>query len=113
MGKKIAAYMRISVDTEKDRDNTSIENQRRIIKAYLKQRFPDAEVDYYVDRDRSGYTFEQRESYMKMRPLLMSGDYDILLIKDLSRFPVGTARDLLNLRICVMQECVLYQSETE
>lgn len=40
MGKKIAAYMRISVDTEKDRDNTSIENQRRIIKAYLKQRFP-------------------------------------------------------------------------
>lgn len=57
MGKKIAAYMRISVDTEKDRDNTSIENQRRIIKAYLKQRFPDAEVDYYVDRDRSGYTF--------------------------------------------------------
>lgn len=41
MGKKIAAYMRISVDTEKDRDNTSIENQRRIIKAYLKQRFPD------------------------------------------------------------------------
>ena len=72
MGKKIAAYMRISVDTEKDRDNTSIENQRRIIKAYLKQRFPDAEVDYYVDRDRSGYTFEQRESYMKMRPLLMS-----------------------------------------
>ena len=98
MGKKIAAYMRISVDTEKDRDNTSIENQRRIIKAYLKQRFPDAEVDYYVDRDRSGYTFEQRESYMKMRPLLMSGDY---------------ASDLLNLRICVTQECVLYQSETE
>ena len=40
MGKKIAAYMRISVDTEKDRDNTSIENQRRIIKAYLKQDFP-------------------------------------------------------------------------
>ena len=29
--KRIAAYMRISVDTEKDRDNTSIENQRKII----------------------------------------------------------------------------------
>lgn len=27
MGKKIAAYMRISVDTEKDRDNTSIETK--------------------------------------------------------------------------------------
>lgn len=97
MGKKIAAYMRISVDTEKDRDNTSIENQRRIIKAYLKQRFPDAEVDYYVDRDRSGYTFEQRESYMKMRPLLMSGDYDILLIKDLSRFSRRNSKGLVEL----------------
>lgn len=97
MGKKIAAYMRISVDTEKDRDNTSIENQRRIIKAYLKQRFPDAEVDYYVDRDRSGYTFEQRESYMKMRPLLMSGDYDILLIKDLSRFSRRNSKELVEL----------------
>ena len=89
--------MRISVDTEKDRDNTSIENQRRIIKAYLKQRFPDAEVDYYVDRDRSGYTFEQRESYMKMRPLLMSGDYDILLIKDLSRFSRRNSKGLVEL----------------
>lgn len=97
MGKKIAAYMRISVDTEKDRDNTSIENQRRIIKAYLKQRFPDAEVDYYVDRDRSGYTFEQCESYMKMRPLLMSGDYDILLIKDLSRFSRRNSKGLVEL----------------
>lgn len=97
MGKKIAAYMRISVDTEKDGDNTSIENQRRIIKAYLKQRFPDAEVDYYVDRDRSGYTFEQRESYMKMRPLLMSGDYDILLIKDLSRFSRRNSKGLVEL----------------
>ena len=97
MGKKIAAYMRISVDTEKDRDNTSIENQRRIIKAYLKQRFPNAEVDYYVDRDRSGYTFEQRESYMKMRPLLMSGDYDILLIKDLSRFSRRNSKGLVEL----------------
>ena len=55
MAKKIAAYMRISVDTEKDRDNTSIENQRRIIKTYIKQTFPDAEVDYYEDRDKSGY----------------------------------------------------------
>ena len=73
MAKKIAAYMRISVDTEKDRDNTSIENQRRIIKTYVRQTFPDAEVDYYEDRDKSGYTFEQREDYQRMRPLLMNG----------------------------------------
>lgn len=97
MSKKIAAYMRISVDTEKDRDNTSIENQRRIIKAYIKQSFPDAEVDFYEDRDKSGYTFEQRESYQRMRPLLMNGHYDILMIKDFSRFSRRNSRGLVEL----------------
>lgn len=97
MAKKIAAYMRISVDTEKDRDNTSIENQRRIIKTYIKQTFPDAEVDYYEDRDKSGYTFEQREDYQRMRPLLMNGHYDILIIKDFSRFSRRNSRGLVEL----------------
>lgn len=97
MAKNIAAYMRISVDTEKDRDNTSIENQRRIIKTYVKQTFPDAEVDYYEDRDKSGYTFEQREDYQRMRPLLMNGHYDILIIKDFSRFSRRNSRGLVEL----------------
>jgi stage V sporulation protein T len=97
MAKKIAAYMRISVDTEKDRDNTSIENQRRIIKTYVRQTFPDAEVDYYEDRDKSGYTFEQREDYQRMRPLLMNGYYDILIIKDFSRFSRRNSRGLVEL----------------
>ena len=97
MAKKIAAYMRISVDTEKDRDNTSIENQRRIIKTYIKQTFPDAEVDYYEDRDKSGYTFEQREDYQRMRPLLMNRHYDILIIKDFSRFSRRNSRGLVEL----------------
>ena len=95
--KRIAAYMRISVDTEKDRDNTSIENQRKIIKAYIKQTFPDAQVDYYEDRDRSGYTFEQRESYQQMRPLLMNRHYQILIIKDFSRFSRRNSRGLVEL----------------
>ncbi len=97
MSKKIAAYMRISVDTEKDRDNTSIENQRRIIRTYVKQTFPDAMVDYYEDRDKSGYTFEQREDYQRMRPLLMDGTYDILIIKDFSRFSRRNSRGLVEL----------------
>lgn len=97
MSKKIAAYMRISVDTEKDRDNTSIENQRRIIRTYVKQTFPDVMVDYYEDRDKSGYTFEQREDYQRMRPLLMDGTYDILIIKDFSRFSRRNSRGLVEL----------------
>ena len=56
----IAGYCRISVDDELDRDNVSIENQKAIIKDYVNQRFPGRTLTFYEDRDRSGYTFEQR-----------------------------------------------------
>ena len=39
----IAGYTRISVDDELDRDNVSIENQKAIIRDFVKQRFPGSE----------------------------------------------------------------------
>ena len=59
----IAGYTRISVDDELDRDNVSIENQKAIIQDFVKQKFPGSTLTFYEDRDRSGYTFEQREGY--------------------------------------------------
>ena len=56
---RIAGYCRISVDVEADRDNTSIENQKDIISDYVQRYFPESELTFFVDRDRSGYTFEQ------------------------------------------------------
>ena len=93
----LAGYCRISVDVEADRDNTSIENQKAIIGDYVQKHFPGSELTFYVDRDRSGYTFEQRESYQQMRPRLMQGDYDILIVKDLSRFSRRNSRGLVEL----------------
>ncbi len=94
---RLAGYCRISVDVEADRDNTSIENQKSIISEYARKHFPGSELKFYVDRDRSGYTFEQRESYQQMRPRLMLGDYDILIVKDLSRFSRRNSRGLVEL----------------
>lgn len=94
---RLAGYCRISVDVEADRDNTSIENQKAIIGDYVEKHFPGSELTFYVDRDRSGYTFEQRESYQQMRPRLMLGDYDILIVKDLSRFSRRNSRGLVEL----------------
>ena len=92
---KIAAYTRISVDLELDRDNTSIENQKTMIGDYCRLHFPSGTVDFYEDRDRSGYTFEQRPDYwQRLRPKLMRGDYDILIVKDLSRFSRRTGKGL-------------------
>ena len=113
---RIAAYTRISVDIELDRDNTSIENQKAIIGDYCKIHFPTARVDYYEDRDHSGYTFEQRPGYMQMRAKLFAGEYDILIVKDLSRFSRRTSRGLVefedlcekNIRIIAIGEGVAY-----
>lgn len=91
---KIAAYTRISVDLELDRDNTSIENQKAIIGEYCRLHFPTSSVDYFEDRDKSGYTFEQRPDYMRMRKLLINHEYDILIVKDLSRFSRRTGKGL-------------------
>ncbi len=95
---KIVGYTRISVDLEEDKhDNTSIENQKRIIRDFVKKEFPDATLKIYEDRDRSGYTFAQRENYQKMRKSLMSGEVRILIVKDFSRFSRRNSLGLLEL----------------
>ena len=93
----IAGYARISVDDELDRDNVSIENQKAIIADFVKQKFPGSSLTFYEDRDRSGYTFEQREGYQAMRKGLMSHQYDILIVKDFSRFSRRNSRGLVEL----------------
>ena len=93
----IAGYCRISVDEELDRDNTSIENQKAIITDFVKHRFPDSTLTFYEDRDRSGYTFEQRENYQAMRRGLMAHKNDILIVKDFSRFSRRNSRGLVEL----------------
>ena len=93
----IAGYTRISVDDELDRDNVSIENQKAIMEDFVRHRFPGSTLTFYEDRDRSGYTFEQREGYQAMRKGLMSHQYDILIVKDFSRFSRRNSRGLVEL----------------
>ena len=93
----IAGYTRISVDDELDKDNTSIENQKAIIEDFVRQKFPGSRLTFYEDRDRSGYTFEQREDYQKMRRKMMTHQIDILVVKDFSRFSRRNSRGLVEL----------------
>ena len=93
----IAGYCRISVDEELDRDNTSIENQKAIIEDFVKEKFPGSSLTFFEDRDRSGYTFEQREGYQKLRKGLLNHTYDILVVKDFSRFSRRNSRGLVEL----------------
>ena len=78
----IAGYCRISVDEELDRDNTSIENQKAIISDFVKQKFPGSTLTFFEDRDKSGYTFDQRPGYQAMRWELMAHQKAILIINE-------------------------------
>ena len=93
----IAGYARISVDEEQDRDNTSIENQKAIITDFVRARFPESELTFFEDRDKSGYTFEQRPGYQALRRQLMAHQTDILIVKDFSRFSRRNSRGLVEL----------------
>ena len=44
----VFGYARISVDIEQDRDNTSIENQKKIIEEYVSREYPMAELKIFV-----------------------------------------------------------------
>ena len=95
---EVFGYTRISVDLDEDsRENTSIENQKKIITDFVGSTFPDAHLTLFEDRDRSGYTFSQRESYQKMRSRMMSGECTILVVKDFSRFSRRNSLGLLEL----------------
>lgn len=63
----------------------------------MKRKFPDSTLDFYEDRDRSGYTFEQREGYQELRKKMLRLEYDILIIKDFSRFSRRNSKGLVEL----------------
>lgn len=94
---RIAGYCRISVDEELSQDNPSIENQKSMIIDYVRKMSPNARLDMYIDRDRSGYTFEQRENYQILRKKMFRKEYDVLIVKDFSRFSRRTSRGLVEL----------------
>ena len=108
---RICGYARISVDLNEEWDeNTSIETQKNRIKAYIQREFPEARFDpikdMYIDRDKSGYTFEQRTGYQKMKAAILRGEYDILVVKDLSRFCRRVSLGAMEL------ECILSKGVT-
>ena len=117
----IAGYARISVDDELDQKNISIENQKAIIEDYVHQNFPGSSLTFFEDRDRSGYTFDQREGYQEMRRGLMSHKYDILIIKDFSRFSRRNSRGLEELedlrdagvRIISIGDCIDFPNDDD
>ncbi|HIS51497.1 MAG TPA: recombinase family protein [Candidatus Onthomonas avicola] len=88
----VAAYCRVSRD---DAQGVSIVDQKAILSSYAREHFPGCALTFF--EDRTGCTFEQREGYQRMRRGLLDHRFDILLIKDFSRFSRRNIRSLMEL----------------
>ena len=77
-----AGYCRLSVDKEEE---TSIENQKAVIEAYM-AKHPDIKLqEFFVDDGVTGTTMD-RPAWMEMMKQLYQGKFQCIVVKDLSRF---------------------------
>lgn len=77
-------YLRLSREDGDSSESNSISNQRQIIKSYAKEN--DIKLSYeYVDDGFSGSNFD-RPHFKNMMDDLNKGKFNIIIVKDLSRF---------------------------
>ena len=77
----ICAYTRVASDPTWG--ELSMVTQKAKIEAYVHEHFPGSRLDFFEDY-ASGYTFD-REKYRVMRRKLIAHEYDLLIVRDLSR----------------------------
>lgn len=89
---KAAAYLRLSREDEIKQDaSLSIKNQKKVINNWVMEH-PDIQlVEYFVDDGYSGATFE-RPAWNDLMFYLRTGEYDCLIVKDLSRLGRNTVK---------------------
>ena len=91
----IAAYCRVSTDKE-DQLN-SLEAQKRFFAEYT-QRTGDHLVRLYADEGISGTKIKNRKEFQRMMADAEKGLFDMLVVKDISRFARNTVDLLQNIR---------------
>ena len=88
---KIAAYCRVS--TDKADQLNSLEAQKEFFSEYT-QRTGDVLVKLYADEGISGTKIKNRKEFLRMMSDAEKGMFDMVVVKDISRFARNTV-DLL------------------
>lgn len=82
----VGIYLRLSIEEKRDRkDSESIEYQKQICLAYLKDKPEMLLYDIYIDNGETGTNFE-RDSFQRMMYDIYNGKINCIVVKDLSRF---------------------------
>lgn len=92
---KIAAYCRVS--TDKDEQLASLGHQREFFVAYA-QRNGHALVHLYADEGISGTSLKKREEFKKLMKDAENGLFQMVVVKDVSRFARNTVDALQSVR---------------
>lgn len=86
--KRFAAYCRVSTDHE-DQAN-SFESQQRYFRQYI-ERNPDWELfEVFADEGITGTNTKKRKEFNRMIACAKSGDFDMIITKEISRFARNT-----------------------
>ncbi len=91
----IAAYCRVS--TDKDDQLHSLETQMNFFKEYT-QRTGDRLVGLYADEGISGTKIKNRKQFLRMMADAECGKFQMIVVKDISRFARNTVDLLQNIR---------------
>ena len=91
----IAAYCRVSTDKE-DQLN-SLEAQKEFFREYTK-RSGDRLVKLYADEGISGTKIKNRKQFLQMMEDAQKGLFNMVVVKDISRFARNTVDLLQNIR---------------
>ena len=92
---KIAAYCRVS--TDKADQLNSLEAQKEFFSEYT-QRTGDVLVKLYADEGISGTKIKNRKEFLRMMTDAEHGLFDMVVVKDISRFARNTVDLLQNVR---------------
>lgn len=92
---KIAAYCRVS--TDKADQLNSLETQKQFFSEYTK-RTGDLLVRLYADEGISGTSIKNRKEFLHMMADAEKGIFELVIVKDISRFARNTVDFLQNVR---------------
>ncbi len=92
---RYAAYCRVS--TGSDEQLNSLSNQKKFFEEYVTAR-GDTLVRVYADRGISGKSMERRPEFMKLLEDSRKGEFNAVLVKDISRFARNTLDFLTGIR---------------
>lgn len=93
---KVVAYCRVS--TKKEDQLNSLEAQKRFFEEHASNNPGYELIKIYADEGLSGTKTKNRKQFNQMMADALKGAFDIILVKDISRFARNTVDSLTNIR---------------